>query len=386
MISRFVVSLFLVFFASSAMADRMYLLPDGSKVSSANSAVPQSCRIALAPVQTFSDYELWIKDASGQWSQDWGHIFTSFGLLDRAYGSDLILSCMGSPNRTGYSVFYAYSTIVPVQSCVAGADARLTKLTTIASFDTNGYVVGAALPASQQCDGGCVVSHPGGQSMPGVAYSNVYDPIAVGTTIWSVFYDSVTYSGLTCNYPRADYPAIAENDQLPPLNTLNIIDGGDAGHVGNSGGGTTGGGLTSSQDSLLNSIYNNTQSATSKLDAIEGKIDSLLNGDGTPGVVTDTDFGVMPNAPQTVTPASGLQSPSEDGITAFKSMLSSSASRAAGTCPVWSFDIALFASRPGGGHFVFDQHCPLINNNRTSLESVMTVVWTIAALALVLKA
>jgi len=94
----------------------------------------------------------------------------------------------------------------------------------------------------------------------------------------------------------------------------------------------------------------------------------------------------MPNAPQTVTPASGLQSPSEDGITAFKSMLSSSASRAAGTCPVWSFDIALFASRPGGGHFVFDQHCALINNNRASLEAVMSVVWTIAALALVLKA
>jgi len=326
---------------------------------------------------------------SGTFTSDFWSAAQTYGLLDAPLGRNVSVRCRALLNNLEYQ--YYQEIITPVQSCTAGFPSRFIKLTTIASFATNGDVVPADRPSNPQCVDTCQVSHPGGQGATSIAYSNIFDSIDVGTVIWTVDTVGITQNGLTCNFLGADAQDMVTNDDIPPLDQLNDLVNQKGNTGGNSGGATTGGGLTSSQDGLLNSIYNNTQSASTKLDNIDAKIDSLLSGtggnpDGTPDVIDVGTFGVMPQAPIAEVPSGGLVSPSETGLTTFKSGLFSSPDRAPGACPTWTVHIALLASTSTHGDYTFNQHCALVDSHRGALETVMTVIWSVGALALVLKA
>ena len=383
---KFIFVIFLFLVSSSATAGRFYLLSDGTTELNPGNAISDGCTLSLFAVHGAYGFSSSAYPSSGPVSYDFNYVAQSLGLPTRALGSDLIVHCLGTDQGLTFS---AYATIIPTQTCDVGTPSRLIQLTTIASFAANGDVVQADPISNPQCQDNCVSQFSGGSLTGALAYTAVGDPIEVGTSMWFVGTNGVSFTGDTCRFVGSNQPDLVQQSVLPPYDQLNDL-GGQHGNGGGTGS-ATGGGLTASQDSILNSIYANTQSASTKLDNIEGKIDSLLNGtggnpDGTPDVIDAGTFGVMPQAPIAEAPVGGLVAPGETGLSAFKSTMASASERPSGTCPRWTVHIGLLSNTSTHGDYTFDQHCSLFEANRGALETVMTVVWSVAALAVVLKA
>lgn len=388
---KFIAIIFFFLLSTSATAGRLYLLTDGTTQANPGNAISDGCTLSLHAAYGAYGFSSSAMPSSGSASYDFNYISQSLGLPTRALGSDLLVRCVG--NLDG-SVLIAYATIIPTQTCDVGTPSRLIQFTTIASFAANGDVVQADPISNPQCQDNCVSQFSGGSLTGALAYTDIGDPIEVGSPMWFVGTNGVAFTGETCRFVGSNQPDLVKQSVLPPYDQLNDLSGqhGNGGGTGGgTGGGATGGGLTAAQDSILNSIYSNTQNAKTKLDNIDAKIDALLNGtggnpDGTPDVIDVGTFGVMPQAPIAEAPAGGLVSPSETGLTTFKSGLFSSPDRAAGTCPTWTVHIGLLSNTSTHGDYTFNQHCDLVDSHRGALETVMTVIWSVGALAVVLKA
>jgi hypothetical protein len=80
-------------------------------------------------------------------------------------------------------------------------------------------------------------------------------------------------------------------------------------------------------------------------------------------------------------PSGGLKSPGETNAGFQKLLSGTGITRAAGTCPTWTFDIRFLNVAP-----VMDTHCALWSQNAAVFESLMLALWTLGALFLVLSA
>lgn len=339
------------------------------------------------------------------------------GLETRPVGSGATFSCGLIQAGTGYVLSSIPASITISQSCLAGSPARLVNLTTIDSFTVDGLIVPAEYPANPQCVDRCIAQHAGGTSDGVIAYTDIGTSIEVGTGIYVVVTQGITLSGQTCNFNGADVQGAPTPEPLPPLDQLTNLN--DFRGASGSSGGSGSPPLDANDKANLAAIAENTASTSSNITAMSsvilGKLSSnetaaggrqvesmaalngirdalnsidskTGNGSGNSNVSSDGyqatgGIGDLGGIEAIAVPDGGLKSPGEALVTDFKTTLNLSPWRDAGTCPTWTLNVDYFSRS-----YVFDNHCTLFNDNRAVLESVMVVVWTLAALATVLKA
>jgi len=125
--------------------------------------------------------------------------------------------------------------------------------------------------------------------------------------------------------------------------------------------------VSSSNQVVFPSDYARTNEAQSAADTVNVKLDTLhddLTDPGTP----NTDPTVPDNGQYT------------DFADTFSGLTGWSMPGHSSQCPTASF------VSPWGTPYTFDSHCQLITDNWAVLQAAMTVVWTLAALFIVLKA
>lgn len=323
--------------------------------------------------------------------------------------------------------------------CNEGQLSTQSFATTIESINSFGEVVPAGSVPSPQCNGSrCIINkNPGGYLCTGYI-----DP-TVGRVAGAPFYlecsgPSVINTGISCNAVGADQQGVA--------NYAGDFPSGYEQDAGPAGGGGSGGldavdkaNLQATADNTA-AIAINTEATSSNVrsmsNALQNKLDivaqnqvtgesndesrhqeqkGILNGMlsalnsidrktgtgssgsgsgiqcGGPnqpacnvslgGTVVDGVIGAMPSDPVAEAPQGGLVSPGEGNLTDFKTALTNAAIRPAGTCPTWNLQLDYF-----NRNYVFDQHCGIFNDNRATLEAICLVVWSVGALAIVLKA
>lgn len=125
--------------------------------------------------------------------------------------------------------------------------------------------------------------------------------------------------------------------------------------------------VSSSNQVVFPSDYARTNEAQSAADTVNVKLDTLHDDLTDPGT---------PNSDPTV-PDNGQYT---DFADTFSGLTGWSMPGHSSTCPIASF------FSPWGTSYTFDSHCQLITDNWAVLQAAMTVVWTLAALFIVLKA
>jgi hypothetical protein len=272
-----------------------------------------------------------------------------------------------------------------------------------------------------------------------VAYSTIGEPVQVGTSIYVVATRDITLTGATCNFAGADQNNVTPPDEFPNINTL--IDLSDErGSSGSSGGSQAV--LDAVDKAAIAATATNTDATktavTSMSNALQGKLETVAqnqttgdsnnesrhqeqktilsgilgalnsidgktgtgspNGGGTGnsncggtnqppcnvslgGTVGEGSIGAMPSDPIAEVPQGGLQSPGETTIGNFISGIKNAPARDSGQCPKWTINMQYFRRE-----YVMDAHCDLFDQNRAMLSAVCTVIWSIAALGIVLKA
>lgn len=322
-----------------------------------------------------------------------------------------------------------YDTLCRKDPCTAGEPSSMSYLTTIASFDSFGRSVPAGVMPNPQCgycagcyEGmGCTVVRPTGGQSSSTCYGSIdgNSTRVVGAQIFvTCGGDGENQTGATCNGSFGDDQAItAEASEptgfvpdsgTPPPPTSNVLTPQESAAVLNTSSQSTfitnntlatAQGVTNAVNAL-NGIVTNQATAETNAEArqtelvgifngIKGVLDSINTKTGTggssgipaDGLALTGDGGGLGADPVPDTPAGGLKSPGEDVLTDFKTTLNATGERASGTCPTWTMVIDYFDRS-----FVLDVHCQLFDNNRATFEAIMTVVWSVMALGVVLRA
>lgn len=315
-------------------------------------------------------------------------------------------------------------------TCAAGIASYLSVRTTIASFNSFGEAVVANMGANPQCVANCVVSFPAtapaNNCVGWVAQGN---PIVVGAGILVVCHDPLMQNtGASCNGPGNDQQNVATSAGLPLPTEVDVRGTGSA---------TTGGAaLTATESAAVKATASSTAETSAKItamsDALQGKLNNIASNQTTadtnaesrhvedkglfgqmvaslasidtktgsssgssacgglnqpPCNVTlgpagaDGVIGAMPIDPIAEVPQGGLKAPAEGAIGSFIDGVKNAPLRDAGSCPTWTISMAYFQR-----DFVMDAHCALFDQNRSALSVACTVIWSIGALAIVLRA
>lgn len=315
-------------------------------------------------------------------------------------------------------------------TCAAGIASYLSVRTTIASFNSFGEAVVSNMGSNPQCVASCVVSFPAtapaNNCVGWVAQGN---PIVVGAGILVVCHDPLMQNtGASCNGPGNDQQNVATSAGLPLPTEVDVRGAGAA---------TTGGAaLTVTESAALKATATSTAETSAKItamsDALQGKLSNIAinqttadtnaesrhvedkglfgqmvaslssidtktgasSGSSACGGLNqpscsvtlgpagaDGVIGAMPIDPIAEVPQGGLKAPGEASIGTFIDGVKNAPLRDAGTCPTWTISMAYFHR-----DFVMDAHCALFEQNRSALSVACTVIWSIGALGIVLRA
>jgi hypothetical protein len=287
---------------------------------------------------------------------------------------------------------------------VSGSMATLARLTTIKAITETGYIVPDGSMPNPQCTNKCRVQHPGGQ-LQCVGYYPLNGLIVGGPVHVSCSAD-VTYTGTPCNYGGlAGIETLPESVKRPASYTQ--VEGNDDGGGGDGGADSeilalirdnTGKAASTLQKVAENQVKSEENaegrntSLLDKLDELLGKltsIDTKTGGGGGGGGNSGENGTGTTTGGESVgqvnldidAPSGGLKSPGETNAGFQKLLSGTGITRAAGTCPTWTFDIKFLNVAP-----VMDTHCALWSQNAAVFESLMLALWTLGALFLVLSA
>jgi hypothetical protein len=432
----FCLLLVLSFYCCNSFAERRYFYVPGLSGDSSSTfppdAVYSACVNTIFPVGSAGGYGV------STYPRDAYDTARLLKIATIPLGSQVSFRCGKYDPSSGALLSVVDAQLTVSETCTAGASARLVLYTQIASFSVAGEAVPVQYPANPQCVNGCIAQHPGGQGLGLVAYSTIGEPVQVGTSIYVVATRDITLTGATCNFAGADQNNVTPPDEFPNINTLVDLSD-ERGSSGSSGGSQavldavdkaaiaatatntdgTKTAVTSMSNALQGKLETVAQNQTTgdsnnesrhqeqktilsgilgALNSIDGKTGGGNNGSGSGnsncgganqpacnvsfgGTVADGVIGAMPADPVAEVPQGGLVSPGEGNLSDFKTSLNNAIVRPAGTCPTWNLRLEYFKS-----NYVFDQHCDIFNNNRATLEAICLVVWSVGALAIVLKA
>jgi hypothetical protein len=283
-----------------------------------------------------------------------------------------------------------------------GTPDTLGRLTTISSITETGWIVPAGSMPNPQCKNKCRVQHPGG-SLQCTGYYPI-NGLVVGGPVYSSCSAEVTHTGTPCNYGGAGgIETLPEWSDRPETftQTEGNDDGGDGGsdseilsaiRENTEQAGTTLGTIARNQSTSEDNAEYRNNLLLDKLDELLGKltsIDTKTGGGGGGGGNSGENGTGTTTGGESVgqvnldidAPSGGLKSPGETNAGFQKLLSGTGITRAAGTCPTWTFDIRFLNVAP-----VMDTHCALWSQNAAVFESLMLAVWTLGALFLVLSA
>jgi len=400
--------------AAQAQTRRYFISPGqaGNTEQSGSGAVYNTCYNVLLAIRPAGGFYIRMNGSTESAS-----VAQAIGLPTAILGAHFDIACEGI-DTTGIGNISGTGTIDIGQVCAMGATANLIMQTYIQSIDEFGRSVPAGVMPNPQCRIGCVVQRPsGGEASAGacVGYLEPGVEREVGLDIWvSCSGDGIAQTGQTCNFANADLQGVDEQAELPQDS---VIDS------GSSNGGN--GGLSGQDSANLQAIADNTALALEETSGVRSNVAALgsvltglrndMSGYETNAAARHTDAmglfgdmksllqeirdkpgngtgpgdgyeatngpGELPGAPNIEHPEGGLKAPGESAVDGFKSLLDNTPARAIGTCPTWTFDIEYF-----NRSYVMDAHCQLFETQRATVEAVMVIVWSIGALALVLRA
>jgi hypothetical protein len=253
-----------------------------------------------------------------------------------------------------------------------------------------------------QCKNKCRVQHPGG-SLQCTGYYPI-NGLVVGGPVYSSCSAEVTHTGTPCNYGGAGgIETLPEWSDRPETftQTEGNDDGGDGGsdseilsaiRENTEQAGTTLATIARNQSTSEDNAEYRNNLLLDKLDELLGKltsIDSNTGGGGGGGGNSGENGTGTTTGGESVgqvnldidAPSGGLKSPGETNAGFQKLLSGTGITRAAGTCPTWTFDIRFLNVAP-----VMDTHCALWSQNAAVFESLMLALWTLGALFLVLSA
>jgi hypothetical protein len=323
--------------------------------------------------------------------------------------------------------------------CSSQQPSKFSWRTTINSFDAFDRSVPASAGPNPQCVDGCSAAfNTGGSPQSCTGYIAQGVARVIGAGILVVCTDpNIKLTGETCNYSGAELQNVGAFAGLPLINEVP-----DTGSTNPGTGGTSSTGLTPEESAAVKSTANSTADTSAKItslsDALQGKLGTIAsnittadannesrhqenkgffgqmvsalqsidgktgtgspNGGGTGnsncggtnqpacnvslgGTAGEGSIGAMPSDPIAEVPQGGLQAPGETTIGNFISGIKNAPARDSGQCPKWTINMQYFRRE-----YVMDAHCDLFDQNRAMLSAVCTVIWSIAALGIVLKA